>query len=62
MTFKVVVRVKGTNFLVVIFDENLNWKLKISHVVNKVVKSIGMIRVNAGFIFLRLFYVYCTIL
>ena len=31
------------NFLGVILDENLNWKSQISHVANKVSKSIGII-------------------
>ena len=34
-----IVKVKETNFLGVILDENLNWKSEISHVANKVVKS-----------------------
>ena len=34
-----IVKVKGTNFLGVILDENLNWKSEISHVAIKVVKS-----------------------
>ena len=38
-----IVKVKETNFLGVILDENLNWKSEISHVANKVAKSIGMI-------------------
>ena len=38
-----IVEVKETNFLGVILDENLNWKSEISHVANKVAKSIGMI-------------------
>ena len=36
-------QVKETVFLGVIIDENLNWKSEISHVANKVSKSIGMI-------------------
>ena len=38
-----IVKVKETNFLGVILDENLNWKSEISHVASKVVKSIGII-------------------
>ena len=38
-----IVKVKETNFLGVILDENLNWKSEISHVANKVAKSIGII-------------------
>ena len=34
-----IVKVKETNFLGVILDENLNWKSEISHIANKVVKS-----------------------
>ena len=37
-------QVKETIFLGVILDENLNWKSEISHVANKVSKSIGIIR------------------
>ena len=37
-------QVKETVFLGVILDENLNWKSEISHVANKVSKSIGIIR------------------
>ena len=37
------VKLKETNFLGVIVDENLNWKSEISHVANKVAKSIGII-------------------
>ena len=33
-----IVKVNETNFLGTILDENLNWKSKISHVANKVVK------------------------
>ena len=36
-------QVKETIFLGVILDENLNWKSEISHVANKVSKSIGII-------------------
>jgi len=36
-------QVKETVFLGVIMDENLNWKPEISHVANKVSKSIGII-------------------
>jgi len=36
-------QVKETVFLGVIMDENLNWKLEISHVANKVSKSVGII-------------------
>ena len=38
-----IVEVKETHFLGVILDENLNWKSKISHIANKVAKSIGII-------------------
>ena len=38
-----IVKVKQTNFLGVILDENLNWKSEILHVANKVAKSIGII-------------------
>ena len=38
-----IVKVKETNFLGVILDENLNWKSEISHIANKVAKSIGII-------------------
>ena len=38
-----IVKVKETNFLGVILDENLNWKSEILHVANKVGKSIGII-------------------
>ena len=38
-----IVKVKETNFLGVILDENLNWKSEISHAANKVAKSIGII-------------------
>ena len=38
-----IVEVKETNFLGVILDEKLNWKSEISHVANKVAKSIGII-------------------
>ena len=38
-----IVKVKETNFLGVILDENLNWKSEISHVANKVAKSISII-------------------
>ena len=38
-----IVKVKETNFLGVILDENLNWKSEISHVASKVAKSIGII-------------------
>ena len=38
-----IVKVKATNFLGVLLDENLNWKWEISHVANKVAKSIGII-------------------
>ena len=38
-----IVKVKEANFLGVILDENLNWKSEISHVANKVAKSIGII-------------------
>ena len=37
-----IVKVKEANFLGVILDENLNWKSEISHVANKVAKSIGI--------------------
>jgi len=37
-------QVKETIFLGVILDENSNWKSEISHVANKVSKSIGIIR------------------
>ena len=36
-------QVKETVFLDVIIDENVTWKSEISHVANKVSKSIGMI-------------------
>ena len=39
-----IVKVKEANFLGVILDENLNWKSEISHVANKVAKSIGISR------------------
>ena len=38
-----IVRVKETVFLEVLLDENLNWKSEISHVANKLAKSIGII-------------------
>ena len=38
-----IVKVKETNFLGVILDENLNWKSEILHVASKVGKSIGII-------------------
>ena len=38
-----IVKVKQTDFLGVILDENLNWKSEISHVANKVAKSISII-------------------
>ena len=38
-----IVKVKETNFLGIILDENLHWKSEISHVANKVAKSIGII-------------------
>ena len=38
-----IVKVKETNFLGVILDENLNWKSEISNVANKIAKSIGII-------------------
>ena len=38
-----IVKLKETNFLGVILDENLNWKSEISHIANKVAKSIGII-------------------
>ena len=38
-------KVKETNFLGVILDENLNGKSEISHVANKVAKSIGVISI-----------------
>ena len=38
-----IVRVKKTVFLGVLLDENLNWNSEISHVANKVAKSIGII-------------------
>ena len=38
-----IVKVKETNFLGVILDENLNWKSEILHVTKKVAKSIGII-------------------
>ena len=37
-------QVKETIFLGVILGENLNWKSEISHVANKVSKSLGIIR------------------
>ena len=37
-----IVKVKKTNFLGVILDENQTWKSEISHVANKVAKSIGI--------------------
>ena len=37
-----IVKVKETNFLGVILDENLNWKSEVSHVANKVANSIGI--------------------
>ena len=37
------VKVKETNFLGIILDENLNWKSEIPHVANKVAKSVGII-------------------
>ena len=38
-----IVKVKETNFLGVILDENLKWKSEISHAANKVAKSMGII-------------------
>ena len=38
-----IVKVKKTDCLGVILDENVNWKLEISHVAKKVAKSIGII-------------------
>ena len=38
--------VKETFFLGVIRDENLNWKSKISHMANKVPKSVGTIIIS----------------
>ena len=38
-----IVKVKETNFLGVILNENVNWKSEISYVANKVAKSIGII-------------------
>ena len=38
-----IVKVKQTDFLGVIFDENVKWKSEISHVAKKVAKSIGII-------------------
>ena len=38
-----IVKVKEANFLGVILVKNLNWKSQISHVANKVAKSIGII-------------------
>ena len=38
-----IVKVKETNFLGVVLDENLHWKSEISHVANKVAKSIDII-------------------
>ena len=51
-----IVKVKEANFLGVILDENLNWKSEISHVANKVAKSIG-----AAAFFLKRLYVCSTI-
>ena len=43
-------QVKETVFLGVIPDENLNWKSEISHVANKVSKSIGIIRKSSFYL------------
>ena len=41
---------KETVFLGVVIDENLNWKSEISHVANKVSKSIGIIRKSSFYL------------
>ena len=43
-------QVKEIIFLGVILDENLTWKSEISHVANKVLKSIGIIRKSNFFL------------
>ena len=56
------VKEKETDVLGVIVDENLNWKSEISHVENKVSKSIGIISRCSFFLpksSLRMLY--CTI-
>ena len=40
-----IVKVKQTDFLGVIWDENLSWKWEKSHVANKVARSIGIISI-----------------
>ena len=44
---KILITCKKQFFLGVIVDENLNWKCEISHVADKVSKSIGIIRKSA---------------
>ena len=43
-------QVKETLFLGVIMDENSNWKPEISHVANKVSKSVGIIRKSSFYL------------
>ena len=43
-------QVKETVFLGVVIDENLNWKSEISHVANKVSKSIGIIHKSSFYL------------
>ena len=59
---QIIVKVKETNFLAVILDENLNWKSEISHVANKVASSIG-IKSRCSFFLPKssLRTLYCTI-
>ena len=45
-----IVKVKETNFLGVILNENVNWKSEISHVTNKVAKSISIISRCSSFL------------
>ena len=47
---QIIVKVKETNFLGVILDQNLNWKSEISHVANKVAESIGIISICSFFL------------
>ena len=43
-------QVKETIFLGVMLDENLNWKSEISHVANKVSKSVGIIHKSSFYL------------
>ena len=58
----VIERVKSTKFLGVMIDDNLNWKMHISHVKSKLSKSIAILSINQSLFYLKNHCIYYIVL